>query len=184
MSSYALDNLLPYADPGVQVDGAFGLRVAGVQNTDLHLTRVNSDGRLIVRGIPGTRWQHELSARWQELDEGGHPPLWQEPVLSSFEREDEIKHPRVRKGDRELAWLGSGLLRRIALFHTSSSAYSTRSWIKGDEWIFELDTRRDAPLEHDTLLARLTDPIWGLSLRISDSHCTCHNPPLPDRYMR
>jgi hypothetical protein len=180
MDSYAIGHLLPYAEPGVQVNGAPGLRVEAIRGTELHLTRVGGTSRLVLRGTSSTRWRQELADRWQSLDSDGYPPLWRDQILSSFERDDETKYPRVTKRDRDVAWLGSALLRRIALFHTSSSSYSTRSWLADGEWVFELDTRRDVPLDHDTLLARLTDPVWGLPLRINRSYCSCDGPPLPD----
>lgn len=179
MGSYAVEHLLPSAEPGIQVDGAVGLRVDAVQGTDLHLTRVGGSSRLVLRGTSGTRWRRELSDRWRSLDSGGYPPLWRESVLSSFERDDETAYPRTTRADRDLAWLGSGLLRRIALFHTASSAYSTRSWIAHGEWKFELETRRDVPLDHNSFLKLLADPTWGLPLRISRSHCSCDDQPRP-----
>jgi hypothetical protein len=150
MSSYAVAHLLPYAEPGIQVSGAPGLRVKAIRGTDLHLTRVGGDSHLVLRGTPGTRWQQELSDRWRSLDSGGYPPLWWEPALSSFERDDEAKHPRVRKRDRDFAWLGSGLLRRVALFHTSNSSYSTRSWLADGEWY--LSWTRNATCKSTTKL--------------------------------
>lgn len=185
MAFHALDRLLPYAEPGVQVNGVPGLRIAVIRRDDLHLTLVNTNSRLILRGIPGTRWSTYLDQRWKSLDADGYPPLWKASTLTTHERDDADSCRLVRKTELDMQWLGSGLLRRIALFHTSSSAYSTRSWITDDEWIFELDTRNDVPLDHDTLLSRLTDPVWGLPLRVSSHHCTCDDPPPPDsRYTR
>lgn len=185
MSSHALDRILPFAEPGVQVNGVIGLRVAGIDGADLHLRLVNSESHLVIRGIPGTQWRDDLDARWESLQEDGYPPLWESPSQTIHENDDKKAHPGVRGTELDISWLGSGLLRRVALFHTISSAYSTRSWITGDEWIFELDTRHDVRLDHDRLLSRLTDPIWGLPLRIGDHHCSCDDPPLTNaRYMR
>jgi hypothetical protein len=112
--------------------------------------------------------------------------LWQEPTLSSFERDDEAEYPRVRKRDRDFAWLGSDLLRRVALFYTTNFPYSTRSWLADGEWVFELDTQREVQLNHKKFLDLLKDPVGGLPLRISQSHCSCDDPPLADDgwYMR
>jgi len=83
------------------------------------------------------------------------------------------------KDDRELAWLGSGLLRRIALFHSkASAAYSVRSWISDHEWKFELSMRRDVPFDHHRFVERLIDPAWGLPAAVSHSHCSRDGPPL------
>lgn len=40
---------------GVQVDDAPGVRVEAIQCTDLHLTRVGSNSRLVLCGTPGTQ---------------------------------------------------------------------------------------------------------------------------------
>ncbi|WP_431042637.1 hypothetical protein ACQUSR_12420 [Streptomyces sp. P1-3] len=173
MADYALAHLLPSAEPGVQVDGVMRLRVIGVRNVDLHLKLVNSDSRLVLRGAPGTRWRPLLAQRRRDLEEGGFVPLWDEAEPSTYELEDEREFASLVQTDRDLAWLGSGLLRRIAIFQNFSTAYSTRSWITGDEWIFELDTHRDVSLAHDAFLDRLMDDVWGLPLRITRRHCDC-----------
>lgn len=186
MTAHALDRLLPYSEPGIQVNGVTGLRVAHVHGVDLHLRRVGTDSRIIIRGIPGCNWTKYLNERWNLLAENGYPPLWKSSSWTDHERHHEESAPTVSRIERDIAWLGSGLLRRVALFHTASSAYSTRSWISDDEWIFELDAQYDVGIDHETLLSRLTDPIWGLPLRIAEHYCTCGNPRLPDdsRYMR
>lgn len=182
---HALDRLLPYTESDIQVGGVLGLRIAAIRGNDLHLTLAETESRLIIRGVPGTKWDDYLEDRWKDLVRAHAAPLWRSPSFTHLERRDEQSHPLVRGTEKDIAWVGAGLLRRIALFHTSSSAYSTRSWITGSEWIFELDTRRDVPLDHDTLLARLTDPVWGLPLRVVEHHCTCDDPPFQnDRYMR
>ncbi|MEU5001534.1 hypothetical protein [Streptomyces sp. NPDC021622] len=182
---HAMDRLLPYSEPGVQVNGVLGLRIAAIRGSDLHLTLAETGSRLIIRGVPGTTWKDYLDERWESLGRAHAPALWRSRFFSDEERQDEQRHPLVRGTERDIAWIGAGLLRRIALFHTASTAYSTRSWITGEDWIFELDTRRDVRLDHDTLLARITDPFWGLPLKVVEHHCTCNDPPLTsDRYMR
>lgn len=173
MADYALAHLLPSAAPGVQVGGVMRLRVIGVRNVDLRLKLVETDSRLVLRGAPGTRWRPLLAQRKRDLEEGGFVPLWDEAEPSPYELQDEREFASLVQTDRELAWLGSGLLRRIAIFQNFSTAYSTRSWITGDEWIFELDTLRDVPLAHDAFLERLMGDVWGLPLRITRRHCDC-----------
>ncbi|GGX72819.1 hypothetical protein GCM10010324_17800 [Streptomyces hiroshimensis] len=172
-SAHALDDLLPGAELGVQVNGIVGLRVAGIEGPDLHLTLAGGECHLILRGTAGTDWAEELDERWHRLEKAGSPPLWQEPQLTSHEETHIRDYPRVWRAHRGLDWLGSALLRRIAVFHTSSTAYSSRSWIHDDEWIFELDTVRGIKLDHDAFLSRLMDPLWGIPLRIHSQHCSC-----------
>ncbi|MFC9141511.1 hypothetical protein ACFWGE_05720 [Streptomyces bacillaris] len=173
MADYALAHLLPFAEPGVQVNGVMRLRVSGVRKTDLQLELVGTGSRLVLRGAQGTRWRHLLAERRRDLEEGGLLPLWDEAEVTSYELEDEREFASLVQTGNDLAWLGSGLLRRIAIFQNFSTAYSTRSWITGDEWIFELDTHRNVPLDHDAFLDRLMDEAWGLPLRITRRYCDC-----------
>ncbi|MFE7533367.1 hypothetical protein ACFU67_03720 [Streptomyces rhizosphaericola] len=173
MADFALARLLPFAEPGIQVNGVMRLRVGDVRKADLHLELVDTDSRLVLRGTPGTRWRDVLAERRRDLEEGGLLPLWDEAEVSSYELEDEREFASLVRTGNDLAWLGSGLLRRIAMFQNFSTAYSTRSWITGDEWIFELDTLRDVPLDHDGFLDRLMDEILGLPLRITRRYCDC-----------
>ncbi|MER7573086.1 hypothetical protein [Streptomyces sp. NPDC126514] len=172
-SSHALDQLLPSAEPGVQVNGVVGLRVVGIDGSDLHLTLVDSECHVVLRGIPETDWAEALDERKRRYERAEAPPLWQQSKLTSFEEAHIRDYPETWKAERGLDWLGSALLRRIAIFQTFSTAYSTRSWITGDEWIFELDTVRGIRLEHDVFLRRLMDPVWGLPLRTERRHCSC-----------
>ncbi|WP_143663885.1 hypothetical protein [Streptomyces sp. rh34] len=182
---HAGDRLLPYVGGGGEVGGVAGLRIAAIRGNDLHLTLASADSRLILRGITGTRWSDYLDERRRDLAVGHAAPLWDSPELTDFEWQDKQSYPRTRGAEEDVAPLGSGLLRRVALFHTSNSAYSSRSWTTGSDWIFELDTRRDVRLDHDTLLGKLPAPVWGLPLRVVEHHCTCDDPPLTsDRYMR
>ncbi|MFF0505933.1 hypothetical protein ACFYUH_20345 [Streptomyces fimicarius] len=182
---HASDRLLPYVAGDGQVGGVLGLRISEIRGNELHLTLANTDTGLVLRGITGTRWSDYLDERRRSLTTEHSAPLWNALELTDYEWHDVQSHPRVRRTEKVIARLGSGLLRRVALFHTSSSAYSTRSWTTGSDWIFELDTLRDVPLDHDTLLNRLSAPVWGLPLRIVKHHCTCDDPPLTnERYMR
>jgi hypothetical protein len=181
-SAHALDRLLPCAEPGVQVNGVIGLRVADIHGADLHLTLSGETCRVILRAVPGTRWERLLDERWQRYEEAGFPPLWRSPSLTDQEEIDIHGFAESWEAERDLDWLGSSLLRRIALFHTAGSAYSTRSWITGDEWIFELDTVLGVPLGHDHFLERLLDPVWGVPLRIDWHHCSCDEPRDTDGY--
>ncbi|MFJ3444035.1 hypothetical protein ACIPM2_22995 [Streptomyces sp. NPDC086081] len=179
-SAHALDRLLPSAEPEVQVTGVIGLRVAGIRGADLHLTLSGSDARVVLRGVPGTRWEPLLEERRLRCEEAGCPPLWRSPSLTDYEKADISAFGESWRAERDLDWLGSALLRRVGLFHTAGTAYSTRSWITGDEWIFELDTVLEAPPGHDDFLGRLMDPVWGPALRVDRFHCSCHERRDPD----
>ncbi|MCM2576341.1 hypothetical protein [Streptomyces meridianus] len=173
-SEYAAGRLLPSAEEGMQVHGPLGLRVARIEDKDLTLRHADSrEAQVILRACPGTHWQQHIDERLEDTRKAGFRPLWRERSMTKHELSDQQQFPMVWEEKQGLAWIGSGLLRRIALFHTSSTAHSVSSWITGYEWIVELTTIRGLPLEHDRFLARLTDPTWGLPLRVASHHCFC-----------
>ncbi|MFB7128260.1 hypothetical protein [Kitasatospora sp. NPDC056273] len=172
-SAQALDELLPDAEPGVQVNGVVGLRVTGIDGPDLHLTLAGGGCHLILRGAPGTDWAGEIDERWDRLGKAGHPGLWRAQQLTNHEEKHIREYPRLWRSYRRLDWLGSALLRRLAVFHTSSTAYLSRSWIHNGELILELDTVRGIRLNHDAFLNQLMDPVWGVPLRIRRRYCSC-----------
>ncbi|MFF2548100.1 hypothetical protein ACFVUY_36835 [Kitasatospora sp. NPDC058063] len=172
-SAHALEALLPEAEPGIQVNGVVGLRVVGMDGRDLHLTLTDGDCHLILRGTAGVDWKGEIDERWNHLRKAGFPPLWREQQLTDHEVDHIRDYPRVWSANRSLDWLGSALLRRLAMVHTSSTAHSVRSWVHDDEWVLQLDTVRGVELDHDAFLSRLLDPIWGIPLRIRQQRCSC-----------
>ena len=172
MGTFAARHLLPIAEPDIEIRGVPGLRVAAITGADLNLTLVDGGGRLTLRSSSNTNWKQCLADLHRGALVDGNIPVWDAPALTSHEREDRMIDPTDITAE-SYAWLGSGLLRRIALFHTTSSAYSTSSWITGNRWIFELDTHHEIPLRHDRLLDRLMDPVWGLPLQIAKDHCNC-----------
>jgi hypothetical protein len=176
MTEYALDHLLPYAESAAEVSGAIGLRAKALSKTDLLLRSVGTSARVVLRGQPGTNWRQLLAER-RSVDArsgaDGSRPLWSEPELTVYERAHMADFRSVSKSRRGRAALGSALLRRIGLFERYSAAYSTKSWVKGTEWILEMESAYDAALGHDVLLDALTDPVFGLPLTVSRHHCNC-----------
>lgn len=180
MDSYALSKLLPYA-VGDQIYGVIALRARAADNRDLALTLAGQPGRVVLRAQAGTNWRRLLAELRSDVADPDTHPLWREAAITRHEQSDLAAHPLLRGAERKISWLGSALLRRIALFENHSSAYSTHSWITGHEWIFELDTANDVQLDHDSFLAWLTDPVWGLPVEISDKFCDCRSAALQGR---
>ncbi|MEU7144711.1 hypothetical protein ABZ942_35065 [Nocardia sp. NPDC046473] len=170
--------LLPHAHRDEEMTGIPQLRIVSVRGRNLTVSLVGTSSRLTLCGVPGTRWVDDIEEFRSSQGDSTETPIWLTPALTSAEKEFEDMFPRVTANSRQLAWLGSGLLRRVALFHTTSSAYRTRFWINpdrrtGGEWVFELTTRQDVAVDHDGFLARLLDPVWGLPLRIHREFCMC-----------
>lgn len=180
MSAFAAENLLPVAQIGSQVFGAIGLRVHVRSATDLVVTSADGDGEVVLRAarveVPDERsdWARTLIRRSAEIaDDTAFVSLWQQPRITAHEEEDLARYARVRQDERSMAWIGSALLRRIALFATASSAYSTKSWINPGEWIFDLWVDSYADGNHEALLNQLTAERWGLPLTVTKDVCAC-----------
>ncbi|MEU9122826.1 hypothetical protein AB0C96_23680 [Streptomyces sp. NPDC048506] len=169
MSNDAVHSLLPSQDSHSDVHGVSGLRVHAIHGEDLHLTMAGSSSRLVLRGTPGADWEAEIDELASQTRQEGCRLLWGLPTLAVSEQ----SLLRILLDYREMSWLGSGLLRRNALLWKVSSAFSAKSWIHGGEWIFELDALPTVEVYHNELLARLTDPVWGLPLRIVENRCRC-----------
>jgi hypothetical protein len=176
MADYALDHLLPYAESGVEVHGALGLRVKALSKFDLLLRSAGTSARVVLRAQGDTNWRRLLAERHRSDASGGSDglrPLWNEPELTRDERVHMADHDSVCAAERERAWVGSALLRRIGLFEHFSAAYSVKSWVKGVQLVLELVSVYDAAMSHDVLLDALTDPVWGLPLTVYEKHCNC-----------
>ncbi|OLE27517.1 MAG: hypothetical protein AUG49_05100 [Catenulispora sp. 13_1_20CM_3_70_7] len=180
MSAYAAENLLPVAEVGSQVFGAIGLRAHVRSSTDLVVTTIEGDGEVVLRAAgdedpeEDADWAVTLARRSTDLvDDTALLPLWQQPGMTAHEQGDIASHPLVRQGERSMAWIGSALLRRIALFHTASVAYSTKSWINPGEWIFEMAADSRAEGDHDLMLDQLSADRWGLPVDVVKEHCGC-----------
>ncbi|MEV4802780.1 hypothetical protein AB0K18_22440 [Nonomuraea sp. NPDC049421] len=176
MNEHALQLLLPCAELGIQVNGALNLRVKYVRGNDLYLTLAGRGGQVILRGACPTDWRRVIDQHHESCIQADLIPLWDLPNQSDYERKDELAYPRVTGHNERIAWLGSGLLRRVALFHNLSTAYSTSSWISGDDWVFELDACFQVGNNYAPILNSLTDEIWGLGLQIEDYTCQCNLP--------
>ncbi|MEV0192241.1 hypothetical protein AB0I39_27370 [Kitasatospora purpeofusca] len=171
-----LQELLPHRSPGEEVrenvGGLPGLRVAGIDDTGLHLTLAHHPGaRLVLTGPSGAGWTERLTARHTDLAEAGHRPLWNLPALSPSEQQYLEDFPQ-----RSWTWVGSGLLRRVGLLSRVSTAYSTHYWERGDGTLSVwLQHQHPALPAHDRLIRYLTDPVQGMSVRVEREHCDCRH---------
>ncbi|MGW0504058.1 hypothetical protein [Micromonospora sp. NPDC003241] len=178
LSDHAMQVLLPVKQPATrEVEGIPGLRVEAIrdESAEVCLASTSGDVRLILRGVLGTRWADAIRAAADAALLAKTVPLWEQNSLDEAEREGRRSHRRRHEGGVGLAWLGSGLLRRIALFG-NSSAYSIRAWISEGRWHLHLYTSRsvaDHRVRHDEFLARLIDDDCGLPLVVTRQRCSC-----------
>lgn len=174
LAEHVLANLLPYAETGaIQVNGVLGLRVSSIKGRELRVGLAEGGATIALRSTAKTDWVGLIEQRRFEIEGTEFTPLWQQSGITDYERETRARYPSVYTAEEQIAWLGSGLLRRINLFASASSAYSTRWWMTGDNLIFELDRVPEISADHDVFLGELTHQIWGIALRVADRHCDC-----------
>ncbi|GLX96761.1 hypothetical protein [Herbidospora sp. NBRC 101105] len=176
MNLHAAQLVLPYAEPEIQVNGVIGLRVSGMSGRDLSLTHLERGGEVILRGVKGTRWHEILSELKDNYREAGLVPLWHLDKQSRHEIDHENAYRKIVNYGTVISWLGSGLLRRVALWHTASTAYTTSSWKSDGDWVFELDSYYGIGNDHGKFLSLLMDAKWGIDLKVEKYTCECKAP--------
>ncbi|MFD3441091.1 hypothetical protein ACFWU3_26685 [Streptomyces sp. NPDC058685] len=114
-----------------QVYGIPGLRITSRTRTGIELSRPGPDGRLRLTGLPASAWrQAEEDCLEQLVDRTKMLLCWRSSPRARTPKEQELED-HLRTSTAVMArtwkagtWLGSGLLRRLALFHTRSTAYA------------------------------------------------------------
>jgi hypothetical protein len=171
------EKLLPCADPDGGLQGQAGVRVAGADRADLALTFVDTSARVTLRAAPKSRWNNAIETYRESLELTADMPLWDIPEPTEEERYFlEVPRWGMRPG---IDWLASGLLRRIALYRTFGLAFHVSSWTLGNTWKIEIDTDPVHGAVHSRFLAAITDPVYGLPLRVTDATCMCDTPTWP-----
>jgi hypothetical protein len=184
---HAVEGLLPAEPPDSRdveepVIGVRGIRVAAVTRDRLVLSLAGTSARLTVTSTGRTDWRQLLDARASQLRRAGCRLCWDRPGLTAAETAYERAHAGLFGAEDAAAWLPSGLLRRIGLFHTVSAAYCAQYWTTVDTWKFVLRHQYGVAMPHDSVIAHLTDPRWGLPLVVEDRYCQCGAPWLDPRY--
>ncbi|GAA0444219.1 hypothetical protein ACFQ2B_00360 [Streptomyces stramineus] len=153
--------------------GVPGLRLLSIDEHGLHLGMIGSSASATLTGPTPDLWRTLLDEHRSWCRENELAPLWNTAGLSEPETSYRAEHPHWHSILADSAWLGSGLLRRIGLFHTAVSPFCLRYWFDGVDWKFELKYEHGVALDHDELVALLTHPSWGLPLRVHYRHCEC-----------
>ncbi|RPK56100.1 hypothetical protein [Streptomyces sp. ADI95-17] len=186
---HCLSRLLPAAPaPGSGDDphGIPGLRMSGIEadGRQLHLHTVKDPGQTatLVLALP-----KGLAEGWADIerrhrrwcDDNGLRPLWTAPRLDGVESRHLSAYPSLEGSRTRRASVGSGLLRRVALFHTVTAFYRVQCWDDGDSWKIDARTAHPRARWHDQLLQRLCHPRWGLPVRVAHRFCHCAEPDTP-----
>jgi hypothetical protein len=169
--------LLPCARPDGGFEGGAGVRVAGVNRGDMALTFVDTFARVTLRAAAKSRWNTVIEKFRERLELAACKPLWDAPKSIGEERYIlESSRRGLRPG---MDWLASGLLRRIALYRTIGLAFHVSAWTSGNTWKIEIDTDPVHGAVHSRFLAAVTDPVYGLPLRVRHANCMCDTPAWP-----
>ncbi|QBR04682.1 hypothetical protein D7Y56_00160 (plasmid) [Streptomyces sp. S501] len=150
----------------------------------MHLHTVKDPGQTatLVLALP-----EGLTEGWADIerrhrrwcDDNGLRPLWAAPQLDGVESRYFSTYPSLEGSRARRAAVGSGLLRRIALFHTVTTFYRVQCWDDGDSWKIDARTAHPRARGHDQLLQRLCHPRWGLPVRVAHRYCRCAEPDTP-----
>ncbi|MFF5338512.1 hypothetical protein [Streptomyces sp. NPDC013181] len=186
---HCLSRLLPAAPaPGSGDDphGIPGLRMSGIEtgSRQLHLHLIKDPGQRagLVLVLPSGLMEgwadiERRHRRWCENN--GLRPLWKTPQLDNVESRYFSIYPSLEGSRARRAAVGSGLLRRIALFHTVTAFYRVQCWDDGDSWKIDARTAHPRARWHDQLLQRLCHSRWGLPVRVAHRFCHCAEPDAP-----
>jgi len=164
--------LLPVRTADGRTTGVAGLRIARRQSKnrkDLLVEVVGSNARLTIRA--NVQWRLWLPRWRQHVLANGCMPLWDADGITAEEQK------AVPTEDERLAWLGSGLLRRIGIHHTVGRAYDVNGTVAEGLWRIQMSIHPGIESDHDAFVARLIAPAHGLPMKVASRSCTCGNKP-------
>ncbi|MCF6472384.1 hypothetical protein FAF44_28905 [Nonomuraea sp. MG754425] len=186
LAAYTLDCILPVDRGSCHEMAIPGLRVIDISEEGAHFTLAGTSAEVILAGPTPDEWRALLEAHKAACLDSGGRPLWNgsQVELAAIEADQLDHHAGRVTSSHDAAWIGSGLLRRVALFHTTASPYSIRYWDNSNEWAFELDHHLDSPMDHDSFIKKLTDSSFGIPLKIILIECSCRSCHCDDHYDR
>ncbi|WP_405988370.1 hypothetical protein [Streptomyces sp. NBC_00986] len=171
-----LFNLLPAYPPGSEVYGVPGLRIVRRSQTGIELRVLGASARLRLTGLPSTVWR---SAESRMLDEwlDGVQHCWRSSPRGWTEAEREHQSMwvdgdgRFVRVQRRGAWLGSGLLRRIALLHTVANTFLVDGYrgaaFDAARLVLRCSQLPDQGPGPHHIISALLDPVFGLPLELT-----------------
>ncbi|NUV30788.1 MULTISPECIES: hypothetical protein [Streptomyces] len=169
-----LTGLLPCYEPGrlQEVHGVHGLRIGRRTRHGVELYRLAERTSLWLTGPSQRdflRAEAELAARVVDL---GWTPCWiSGGWTDAEERWEEQQQPLIYEpAARAAAWLPSGLLRRVGLFHEVAVPQIVTGYtgLLGKLCVPQLEHLPRGPMRMDQLLDALTDTENGLALHVSN----------------
>lgn len=138
-----------------------------------HRGRAAGTDAHVIMGPTPQQWRSILADHRARCRDEYPEPLWDTPELTQAELRYLAQEPTWWKARAGAAWVASGLLRRIALFHTVTKPFCVRYWQHGLGWKFELRHEHGVPVDHDAVIERLTHPKWGMTMGVKRESCAC-----------
>ncbi|MFD3932631.1 hypothetical protein [Streptomyces sp. NPDC058614] len=171
-----LRTILPSYEPDGEVHGMPGLRIWQRTKNGIEIHQSGRATSAWLTGLPASVWKRaEADALDTILSELAWRPLWKGPDRWSEEElgfEQQWNMGEWSRNFQAGAWCTSGLLRRVALFHTIVPADYVGGYrglgIRGYEglgpvrWCLDLDHRTGVKYRKQELVDALTDPEFGL----------------------
>ncbi|MGW6705481.1 hypothetical protein ACWGDE_11400 [Streptomyces sp. NPDC054956] len=174
---HCLQALLPiqYTGPD-EVEGPggmVGVRLRSIDGAGLHLGLAGTDAQVTLTGPTEQQWRAAIASHRESFRQEPYDLLWEAADLTRPEI-DYIASDPTWWGERdEAAWVASGLLRRIGLFHTVTKPFCVSYWQHGLGWKVELRYEHEVPVDHDAVIEHLTHPRWGMNVQVKRDHCAC-----------
>ncbi|MFE4540684.1 hypothetical protein ACFRKB_37400 [Streptomyces scopuliridis] len=170
-----LRRILPSCEPDGGVYGIPGLRIRQRTKDGIEIHQVGRRTSAWLTGLPSATWKRVETAALETIAEIAWRPLWKGPTAWSDEElafEQRWNTGEWAQNFQAGAWCGSGLLRRIPLFHTIVPADHVGGYkglgINGYDglgpvrWCLDIDHRSGVPYRKKELVDALTDPDLGL----------------------
>ncbi|WP_331762478.1 hypothetical protein [Streptomyces sp. NBC_01508] len=170
-----LNRILPSYEPDGEVHGMLGLRIRQRTKRGIEIHVAGRRTSAWLTGLPSAAWKrHELAVLENLADIAWHP-LWrgaQEWSAEELAFEQRWNTGAWARHFQAGAWCSSGLLRRLAVFHTITPADAVTGYrglgINGYEglgpvrWCLDVIHRSGVPYDKETLVDALTDSEFGL----------------------
>ncbi|MFD9794252.1 hypothetical protein ACFWXK_25250 [Streptomyces sp. NPDC059070] len=172
-----LSRILPSYEPDGEVHGMPGLRIRQRNGRGIEIHIVGRRTSVWLTGVPTGVWKRQEAAALENIVDIGWRPLWRGE--QEWTDEEVLFEHRWNTGDwarhfQAGAWCSSGLLRRLAIFHTITPADAVTGYkgsgINGYQglgpvrWCLDVIHRSGVPYRQEALVAALTDPEFGLPL--------------------
>ncbi|MGW6857785.1 hypothetical protein [Streptomyces xanthophaeus] len=175
---HALQALLPaqYTGSDEKVEapaGIVGVRLRAIDSNGLHLGLAGTDAHVTLTGPTEQQWRAAMASHRESFRRESYDLLWEATDLTRPELDYIATLPTWWAERDETAWVASGLLRRIGLFHTVTKPFCVSYWQHGLGWKLELRYEHGVPVDHDAVIEHLTHPRWGMNAQVKRDFCAC-----------